>query len=349
MTPASMVGMPKSPRSMAFSAAAAPFGERRKARFCVAASGRDEQHQPALPSMAAVPASLRAIQAKRKVAAARGVPRASSAAGCAVAALAAAVEAVQGAAVGGASGAARGAGDAVAWVFQKVHFESPDLAVGLLGLVASCLGTAVEMEMERMRAREAEASARKTEPVASAADAQDDDHCDDAEEADDVPMLVGLDLEKELWARIGIQHGDDDDNMPPMGVDEDEQEAINIARAELRKASYERIIATSEANSLILSNYAQLLYEFDKDLDRAEDYFKRAVAIEPPDGEAMRRYGMFLWQARGDLVGAEDMFTGAIDEDPDSSHHRSSYAWFLWMTGGVETCVIDSGSNNDPE
>jgi hypothetical protein len=156
----------------------------------------------------------------------------------------------------------------VAWVFQKVHFESPDLAVGLLGLVASCLGTAVEMEMERMRAREAEASARKTEPVASAADAQDDDHCDDAEEADDVPMLVGLDMEKELWARIGIQHGDDDDNMPPMGVDEDEQEAINIARAELRKASYERIIATSEANSLILSNYAQLLYEFDKDLDR---------------------------------------------------------------------------------
>ncbi|KAM0892400.1 hypothetical protein ACQ4PT_025793 [Festuca glaucescens] len=323
MTPASMVGMPKSPRSMAFSAAAAPFGERRKARFCVAASGRDEQHQPALPSMAAVPASLRAIQAKRKMAAARGVPRATSAAGCAVAALAAAVEAV--------------------------HFESPDLAVGLLGLVASCLGTAVEMEMERMRAREAEALARKAEPVASAADAQDDDHCDDTEEADDVPMLVGLDVEKELWARIGIQHGDDDDDMPPLGVDEDEQEAINIARAELRKAAYERIIATSEANSLILSNYAQLLYEFDKDLDRAEDYFKRAVAIEPPDGEAMRRYAMFLWQARGDLVGAEDMFTGAIDEDPDSSHHRSSYAWFLWMTGGVETCVIESGSNNDPE
>ncbi|CAM0956578.1 unnamed protein product [Alopecurus aequalis] len=344
MTPACMVGMPKSPRSMPFTAAAAPFGERCKPRFCVAASGRDDQHQPALPPMAAVPASLRAIQAKRKMAAARGVPRATSAAGCAVAALAAAVEAVQGAAAGGASGAARGAGDAVAWVFQKVHFESPELAVGLLGLVASCLGTAVEMEMGRMRAREAEASARKLEPSA-AADAHGDND-EDAEDADDVPMLVGLDVEKELWARIGIQHGDD---MPALGVNEDEQDAINIARIELRKAAYERIIATSEANSLILSNYAQLLYEFDKDLDRAEDYFKRAVAIEPADGEAMRRYAMFLWQARGDLVGAEDMFTGAIDEEPDSSHHRSSYAWFLWMTGGVETCVIDSGSNNDSE
>ena len=255
---------------MAFtSAAAAPFGERRKQpRFCVAASacGRDEPHQPALPSMAAVPASLRAIQAKRKVAAARGVPRATSAAGCAVAALAAAVEAVQGAAVGGASGAARGAGDAVAWVFQKVHFESPDLAVGLLGIVASCLGTAVEMEMERMRAKEGKASAGKLESSAADAYTHDDE---DAEEADDVPMLMGLDVEKELWARIGIQHGDDDGGgMPPLGVNEDEQDAINVARAEVRKAAYERIIATSEANSLILSNYAQLLYEFDKDLDR---------------------------------------------------------------------------------
>jgi len=250
---------------------------------------------------------------------------------------------VQGAAVGGASCAARGAGDAVAWVFQKVHFESPDLAVGLLGIVASCLGTAVEMEMERMRAKETEASASKAEPTA----ADDDDNGENAEDADDLPMLVGLDVEKELWARIGIHH-DDDDGMP-LGDNDDEQEAINAARAGIRKAAYERIIATSEANSLILSNYAQLLYEFDKDLDRAEDYFKRAVAIEPPDGEAMRRYAMFLWQARGDLAGAEDMFTGAIDEEPDSSHHRSSYAWFLWMTGGVETCVIDSGGNNDTE
>ncbi|KAE8767644.1 hypothetical protein D1007_60964 [Hordeum vulgare] len=338
MAAATMVGMPKSPRSVAFATAASPFGDRRKARFCVAACGRDDQQPP--PSMAAMPASLRAIQAKRKMAAqARGVPRATSAAGCAVAALAAAVEAVQGAAVGGASGAARGAGDAVAWVFQKVHFESPDLAVGLLGIVASCLGTAVEMEMERIRAKEADESASKAK--ATAVD-DDDDGEDDAEE--DLPMLVGLDVEKELWARIGIHHEEDDDM--PLGVDDDEQEAIDAARAGIRKAAYERIIATSEANSLILSNYAQLLYEFDKDLDRAEDYFKRAVAIEPPDGEAMRRYAVFLWQARGDLAGAEDMFTGAIDEEPDSSHHRSSYAWFLWMTGGVETCVIDSGNNS---
>lgn len=80
--------------------------------------------------------------------------------------------------------------------------------------------------------------------------------------------------------------------------------------------------------------------------DRAEMYFKQAVASEPADGEAMRRYAIFLWHVRGDMTKAEDMFTNAIDEEPESSHIRSSYAWFLWMTGGVETCLIDNSKNN---
>ncbi|XP_062201038.1 uncharacterized protein LOC133903628 [Phragmites australis] len=345
MTPASMVAMPRSvPVAVAAFPAAARAGQRRNARFFrpVPACGGDDLP----PSMAAVPASLRAIQTKRKLAAARrGVPRAAatSAAECAVAALVKAVEVVQGAAAGGAAEAARGAGDAVAWVFRKVHFQSPDLAVGLLGMVASCLGTAVEVEMDRMQAKKPEASGN-AEP--------DPDDNRDTEDPEDLPELVEMDMEKELWARIGILHGDlygDSDVL--VELDEDEIQEINSARARRRKAAYERIIATGGANSLILSNYAQLLYEFDKDINRAEMYFKQAVAAEPADGEAMRRYAMFLWHARGDIGGAEDMFNGAIDEEPESSHHQSSYACFLWMTGGVETCLIDIGKNgvNDAE
>ena len=104
--------MPRSvPLALApFPAAPARAGERRSARsFRPAACGAgDDQQQQQPPSMAAVPASLRAIQARRKQAAAqRGVPRATatSAAGCAVAALVKAVEAVQGAAAGGACSA----------------------------------------------------------------------------------------------------------------------------------------------------------------------------------------------------------------------------------------------------
>eukprot|EP00267_Zea_mays_P021097 XP_008644740.2 uncharacterized protein LOC103626131 [Zea mays] len=303
-----------------------------------------------------MPASLRTIQTRRKQAAAqRGVPRATatSAAGCAVAALVKAMEAVQGAAAGGATEAARGAGDAVAWVFSKVHLQSPDLAVGLplLGMVACCLGTIVEAaEMGRVEAKKPEASSGDAEADhpdgngdAAAEEPEDDD--------DDMPELVEADIEKELWGQIGILHGGGlfgDSSYVHEELDEEEIKEIDSARARRRKAAYERAIASGGANSLIMSNYAQLLYEFDKDIDRAEMYFKQAVAAEPADGEAMRRYGMFLWHARGDIGGAEDMFTGAIDEEPESSHHRSSYAWFLWMTGGVETCLIDTtGKQNN--
>uniref|UniRef100_A0A0E0M9D8 Uncharacterized protein n=1 Tax=Oryza punctata TaxID=4537 RepID=A0A0E0M9D8_ORYPU len=317
---------------------------------CGGGGGGDEEQKRQIPplSMAAMPPSLRAIQAKRKLEAVRRgvVPRAAGTS--AVAALVAAVEAVQGAAAGGAAGAARGAGDAMAWVIRKVHLESPDLAVGLLGLVASCLGTVVEVEMDRIKAKEVEASASASAAGSKAAPENDGGETDQIEDADaEMPELVELDMETELWSRIGIMHSDED---TPVFVDDEDglQEIIDIARVHRRKAAYERIIATAaDVNSLILSNYAQLLYQFDKDLDRAEDYFKQAVAAEPVDGEAMRRYALFMWQARGDLAGAEDMFTRAIDEEPQSSQHRSSYAWFLWMTGGVETCLIDSG--NDAE
>ncbi|CAL4917420.1 unnamed protein product [Urochloa decumbens] len=366
MTPASMVALPARTIPPAAFPASARAGERRRSAFRPAAcggGGDEHQQQP----MAAVPPSLRAIQAKRKhqqasaVAAPpqRGgvvVPRATatSAAGCAVAAL---VNAVRGAAAGGAAEAARGAGDAVvAWVFSKVHLQSPDLAVGLLGVVACCLGTAVH-QAERDRV---EAKRRLLEASSGGAAAEESDDPNggggegvgdaEVEPEEDMPELVEGDMEKELWGRIGILHGGAGGGLygdGPEELDEEEIKEIDAARARRRKAAYERAIAAGGANSLVLSNYAQLLYELDKDINRAEMYFKQAVAAEPADGEAMRRYGMFLWHARGDIGGAEEMFTGAIDEEPESSHHRSSYAWFLWMTGGVETCLIDSGKNNN--
>ncbi|XP_006662486.2 uncharacterized protein LOC102707526 [Oryza brachyantha] len=347
MTPSAIVvGMPRcAPPAVAFVAGVGEMRGRGR-RFCrpVAAAGcgggDDEQRHvpPPPPSMAAMPASLRAIQAKRKLEAVRRgvVPRAAG-----MAALVAAVEAVQGAAAGGAAEAARGAGDAMAWVIRKVHLESPDLAVGLLCLVASCIGTVVEVAKEVEASAAASAAASKAAPD----DGGDADQIEVDADAE-MPELVELDMETELWSRVGIMHSDED---TPEFVDEDGlQEIIDIARVHRRKAAYERIIATAaDVNSLLLSNYAQLLYQFDKDLDRAEDYFKQAVAAEPVDGEAMRRYALFMWHARGDLVGAEDMFTRAIDEEPQSSQHRSSYAWFLWMTGGVETCLIDSGNDTE--
>lgn len=273
-----MVAMPRSvPAAFAAFPASARAVEIRRGRAAArplmrrtAACGGDEQPPPP-SSMAAVPPSLRAIQAKRKLATAqRGVvPRATAttAAGCAVAVLVKAVEAVQGAAAGGAAGAARGAGDAVAWVFSKVHFQSPDLAVGLLGVVACCLGTAVQAERDRVEAK------RRLEASSGDAEAGPDDDDDDdgaAEEPEDMPELVEADMEKELWGRIGILHGGDGSlyGDGQEELDEEEIKEIDSARARRRKAAYERVIAAGGANSLVLSNYAQLLYELDKDINR---------------------------------------------------------------------------------
>ena len=51
-------------------------------------------------------------------------------------------------------------------------------------------------------------------------------------------MLVGLDLEKEHSARMNIQH-----------------DCMMTTIPDLLKIAYEWIITTSEANSLIFSNY----------------------------------------------------------------------------------------------
>ena len=72
--------------------------------------------------------------------------------------------------------------------------------------------------------------------------------------------------------------------------------------------------------------------------NRAEEYFKRAVEVEPKDAEALSKYATFLWRARDDLWAAEETFLEAIDADPTNSFYAANYANFLWNTGGDETC-----------
>lgn len=72
--------------------------------------------------------------------------------------------------------------------------------------------------------------------------------------------------------------------------------------------------------------------------NRAEDYFKRAVNVEPKDAEALSKYASFLWQARNDLWAAEETYLEAISTDPSNSYYAANYAHFLWSTGGEDTC-----------
>lgn len=99
-------------------------------------------------------------------------------------------------------------------------------------------------------------------------------------------------------------------------------------------------------NPLLLANFAQFLYLFAHDYERAEGYFKRASEIEPKDAESLRKYASFLWHAKKDLWAAEETYLEAISVDPDNSFYSATYAYFLWTNGADDTCYpLDSPGN----
>lgn len=101
---------------------------------------------------------------------------------------------------------------------------------------------------------------------------------------------------------------------------------------------YQTSLFQDPNNPLLLANYAQFLYLVAHDYDRAEEYFKKAVGVEPPDAEAYSKYATFLWRVKKDLWAAEETFLEAINADPSNSYYAANYAHFLWNTGGEDTC-----------
>ncbi|KAL2332929.1 hypothetical protein Fmac_014142 [Flemingia macrophylla] len=82
---------------------------------------------------------------------------------------------------------------------------------------------------------------------------------------------------------------------------------------------------------------------------QAEEYFKRAIEVEPPDAEAYNKYATFLWKAKNDLWAAEETYLEAISAEPDNSFYAANYAHFLWNTGGEDTCFPLSSPDNSQE
>ncbi|MCH1922481.1 hypothetical protein L9G15_24030, partial [Shewanella sp. A3A] len=64
----------------------------------------------------------------------------------------------------------------------------------------------------------------------------------------------------------------------PVEAKLDTEDTAEFAATEER---YERAVSEEPDNSLLLSNFAQFLYTVQRDHDRAEHYFKRAVRAEP--------------------------------------------------------------------
>ncbi|KAG6475891.1 hypothetical protein ZIOFF_065121 [Zingiber officinale] len=132
----------------------------------------------------------------------------------------------------------------------------------------------------------------------------------------------------------------------PVAVDLEADDYADYLRTEI---TYQNALSEDPENALLLANFAQFLYLVLRDHDRfffpigdrADYYFKKAVASKPADGEALSRYASFLWVARKDLATAEETFLEAMEADPGNA---ASYAHFLWSTGGGGTCYpLDAG------
>lgn len=66
---------------------------------------------------------------------------------------------------------------------------------------------------------------------------------------------------------------------------------------------------------------------------RAEQYFHRAMEVDPQDSTILGRFASFLWLGRGNRSAAERAYKAAMAAEPGSSYSAGSYAHFLWHAG----------------
>lgn len=97
---------------------------------------------------------------------------------------------------------------------------------------------------------------------------------------------------------------------------------------------YQRALEENPANSLVLGNYAQFLYETKRDYHKAEEYYGRAILAQPDDGEVLAQYAKLIWELHGDEERASVYFERAIQAAPADSYVHAAYASFLWSTDG---------------
>lgn len=95
---------------------------------------------------------------------------------------------------------------------------------------------------------------------------------------------------------------------------------------------YRRMVEENPSNALVLSNYAQFLYQTKGDAQRAEEYYSRAILADPADGEIMSQYAKLVWELHRDKERASSYFEQAVQATPNDSHVLGAYAGFLWET-----------------
>jgi Tfp pilus assembly protein PilF len=92
---------------------------------------------------------------------------------------------------------------------------------------------------------------------------------------------------------------------------------------------FKRALELDPKRPIVLGNYANLLLSARRDPDLAEDYYKRALELEPNNPGQVGNYANLLADYRDDTALAEEHYERALQLDPDHAVNLSNYATFL--------------------
>lgn len=64
-------------------------------------------------------------------------------------------------------------------------------------------------------------------------------------------------------------------------------------------------------------------YQVKNDLQRAEEYYSRAILADPSDGETLSKYASLIWELHHDEERANSYFQQAVQASPDNRYHTA--------------------------
>ncbi|KAI3905056.1 hypothetical protein MKX01_017302, partial [Papaver californicum] len=96
---------------------------------------------------------------------------------------------------------------------------------------------------------------------------------------------------------------------------------------------YLEMLRSNPGDPLLLRNYGKFLYEVERDVSKAEEYYSRAILASNPsgtDGEVLCLYGKLIWESQKDRSRANSYFERAVQVAPCDCFVMGAYAHFLW-------------------
>ena len=89
---------------------------------------------------------------------------------------------------------------------------------------------------------------------------------------------------------------------------------------------YRRALDADSSHAIILGNYAVFLKNIRKDMDKAEEYYHRALEVDPNHAIILGNYAVFLKDIRKDMDKAEEHYKRSLDVDPNHANNLGNYA-----------------------